>query len=109
MISIISVIIERTIKIILTYIFRVKILHDNTGIIFYFFQLFSDLYLGNSPRSHPRAQGIITTATGLPPRPRRQMSNEAAARLRRHQNERRKDNFSLEGSSFKDVTLRDLL
>ncbi|XP_045216191.2 uncharacterized protein LOC123566297 isoform X2 [Mercenaria mercenaria] len=71
--------------------------------------LFTDLYLGNSPRSHPPVSGNIT-ATGLPPRPmRRHLDNHAAARQRRFENDRRRNNFSLEGNACSDITLRDLL
>lgn len=69
--------------------------------------MFTDLYLGNSPRSHP---ATTNTVPGLPPRSQhRQNANHAAARQRRFANERRQNNFSLQGNACNDVTLRDLL
>ncbi|XP_060607453.1 uncharacterized protein LOC132759651 isoform X2 [Ruditapes philippinarum] len=71
--------------------------------------LFTDLYLGNSPQSNPPVSGH-TTSTGLPPRPqRRPVDNHAAARMRRFENDRRRNNFSLEGNACSEMTLRDLL
>ncbi|XP_052792544.1 E3 ubiquitin-protein ligase ZSWIM2-like isoform X2 [Mya arenaria] len=70
--------------------------------------IFTDLFLGNNPRNHP-PMASSNTVTGLPPRPQRQLANHAAARQRRFENERRRNNFSLEGNACTDVTLRDLL
>jgi hypothetical protein len=76
---------------------------------YYLLQLFTDLYLGNSPQSNPPVSGH-TTSTGLPPRPqRRPVDNHAAARMRRFENDRRRNNFSLEGNACSEMTLRDLL
>ncbi|KAH3840283.1 E3 ubiquitin-protein ligase ZSWIM2-like isoform X2 [Dreissena polymorpha] len=69
--------------------------------------LFTDLYLGN----HPRTQAPVSNKpplNGLPPRPQRR-ANHLAARQRRFENERRRNDFSLEGNACSDVTLRDLL
>ncbi|KAK3603628.1 hypothetical protein CHS0354_017347 [Potamilus streckersoni] len=73
-------------------------------------QAFSDLYLGNNPHENRPPRGVITTATGLPPRPpNRLYANHAAARQRRREKLRQKNEFSLEGNSVKPLTFGDLL
>nr|XP_022306012.1 uncharacterized protein LOC111112643 isoform X2 [Crassostrea virginica] len=70
-------------------------------------QLFTDLYLGSGPNSATEQQGRPSRVL------RRQLSNPAAVRQRRHENEirrRRTNEFGLEGTSaYNNLTLRDII
>ncbi|XP_062606809.1 uncharacterized protein LOC134268556 [Saccostrea cucullata] len=70
-------------------------------------QLFTDLYLGNSPTASPDYQGRAPRLV------RRQISNPAAVRQRKRENEirrRRTNEFGLEGTSpYNNLTLRDII
>lgn len=70
-------------------------------------QLFSDLYLGNSPN-------VVSDQQGRQPKVlRRQLSNPSAVRQRRRENEvrrRRSNEFGLEGTAaYSNLTLRDII
>lgn len=70
-------------------------------------QLFSDLYLGNSPN-------VVSDQQGRQPKVlRRQLSNPSAVRQRRRENEVRRrpsNEFGLEGTAaYSNLTLRDII
>lgn len=76
-------------------------------ISYFLMQLFSDLYLGNSPN-------VVSDQQGRQPKVlRRQLSNPSAVRQRRRENEvrrRRSNEFGLEGTAaYSNLTLRDII
>lgn len=70
-------------------------------------QLFSDLYLGNSPNVESDQQGRQPKVL------RRRLSNPSAVQQRRRENEirrRRSNEFGLEGTAaYSNLTLRDII